>query len=275
MLGGSCPATFVPEPISNNIFTPTRIKIISIVIRYINMNDVAFPSHEKIAKEAGCQRGAVLECLKIAESFGLFKVVHRGKQWDSNIYFLGDVLKDHRVRWSLRFIFGGLHRAFHKTIELLNKASSFPEKAVNELKRTLLISINVFKKNTSISSYRESRLYSTPFVKKENWLNRQKHLWSDWSIRESDLHYQREERDSMYKSWTKPRQEKELPPVISLNIGKISPSVMNERLVMCNTEVNLTRRLAMFERLRNQVERASVPYIDFMITKTKRKIEHD
>lgn len=76
----------------------------------------------------------------------------------------------------------------------------------------------------------------------------------------------------MYKQWVKPKQEVK-PPVISHNTGKISSNVMNERLVLCNAETNLHRRLAMFERLKMQVEGASVPYIDFMINKTKRKME--
>ncbi len=78
--------------------------------------------------------------------------------------------------------------------------------------------------------------------------------------------------ESMYKQWVKPKQEVK-PPVISHNTGKISSNVMNERLVLCNAETNLHRRLAMFERLKMQVEGASVPYIDFMINKTKRKME--
>lgn len=83
------------------------------------------------------------------------------------------------------------------------------------------------------------------------------------------MEYQLEERESMYKPWSKPQETIPTPHV------SISPNLMNDRIVLCNAEVNLSRRLAMFERLRNQVERASVPYIDFMINKTKRKMEHD
>lgn len=87
------------------------------------------------------------------------------------------------------------------------------------------------------------------------------------------LDYKLEERESMYKSWEKPREEVKKEPTISQDFGKISSTVMQERLLLCAKEENLTRRLAMFERLKNQVERASVPYINFMIEKTKRKME--
>ncbi len=55
----------------------------------------------------------------------------------------------------------------------------------------------------------------------------------------------------------------------------ISSSLMNERVDMCNSEKNLTRRLYMFERLKTQVAKASVPYINFLIMKTKKKIEDE
>lgn len=72
------------------------------------------------------------------------------------------------------------------------------------------------------------------------------------------------------KPWLKDKESK--PPVISHNVGKISVSVMQERLALCNAEGNLYRRLAMFEKLKTQVERASVAYIDFMIQKTNNKM---
>jgi hypothetical protein len=55
--------------------------------------------------------------------------------------------------------------------------------------------------------------------------------------------------------------------------SKISQDLMQERLQMCAKEENLNRRLLMLERLKMQVERASVPYIDFMIRKTLVKLE--
>ncbi len=87
------------------------------------------------------------------------------------------------------------------------------------------------------------------------------------------LDYKLEERESMYKSWDKPRKEVKVEPTISQDFGKISSTIMQERLVMCMQEDNLHRRLAMFERLKNQVERASVPYINLMINKTRGKME--
>jgi|HubBroStandDraft_5_1064220.scaffolds.fasta_scaffold00573_10 hypothetical protein len=87
------------------------------------------------------------------------------------------------------------------------------------------------------------------------------------------LDYKLEERESMYKSWEKPRKEVSQEPTISHDVGKISPTLMQERLVMCMKEENLNRRLAMFERLKTQVERASVPYINLMINKTRGKME--
>ncbi len=58
-----------------------------------------------------------------------------------------------------------------------------------------------------------------------------------------------------------------------MNESKISQDLMQERLQMCAKEENLNRRLLMLQRLKNQVERASVPYIDFMINKTRGKME--
>ncbi len=268
ILGGSVPAMFVPEHILG--YTPLRLKMINFVIRYININKIAFPSQSTVAKAVGCNREAVNIAFKFFEEQGLF-IIKSGKQrWRTNIYSLGAVLCNSQVRWALRYVCTGLTRAYHR---IAMDLKDLVKKAIVEPKRTLLYKINVFKKNnTSISSYKEKRLYSTPFLKKEDWLNRQKQLWSDWSVRESELHYQLEERESMYKQWVKPRQEVK-EPIISHNTGKISPTIMQERLVLCQAEANLYRRLAMFERLKTQVEGASVPYINFMITKTRRKME--
>lgn len=267
MLGGSTPAMFLPEHVSG--YTPLRLNMINFVLRCLNIHKIAFPSQSTIAKAVGCNREAVNVAFKFFEEQSIFIIKSGKKRYRTNIYSLGAVLCNPQVRWALRYVCTGLTRVYHR---IAMDLKSLVKKAIVEPKRTLLYKINVFKKNnTSISSYREKRLYSTPFLTKENWLNKQKALWSDWSIRESDLHYQREERESMYKSWNKPKKEVE-DPKPSLNIGKIHSIVMHERLEMCSNETNLERRIAMFERLRDQVERASIPYIDFLIRKTKAKI---
>ncbi len=261
-LGGSTPAMFVPEHLSNKIFTESRRKMTEEVLRHINANDVAFPSHTTIAKAAGLKRQAAFEYLKWAEEIGIFKVIHRAKQWDSNIYFLGDVLKDCRVRWSLRNVFNGLHKAFSKTVDVLNKAAKIA-------KRTLLLNNNVFKRNTNQGDYKEVKLHASPYIKNSNlYQNMKKALWSDWSVDED-----------RYRAGVKMIDDKllkqEVNVVHSHNTGKISPNVMQERLVLCSAETNLNRRLAMFERLRSQVERASVPYIERLINKTHDKLSGD
>lgn len=76
----------------------------------------------------------------------------------------------------------------------------------------------------------------------------------------------------MYKQWVKPRKEEPKEPVISQDLGKISPILMCERLILCNQESDLSRRLLMLEKLKTQVQKASVPYIDLLINKTKNKI---
>ena len=47
---------------------------------------------------------------------------------------------------------------------------------------------------------------------------------------------------------------------------------MEQRVIMSNNEPNLDRRLMMFEKLKTQVQRASVRYIEILIEKTKKKI---
>lgn len=78
------------------------------------------------------------------------------------------------------------------------------------------------------------------------------------------LDYRLEERESMYKTWEKP---------VDQPIEKISSDLMQYRLQLCAAEENLNRRLLMLQKLKTQVERASVPYIDFMIKKTQTKME--
>ncbi len=86
------------------------------------------------------------------------------------------------------------------------------------------------------------------------------------------LDHRLEERESMYGSYKKPQQTE--PIVISHNEGKIHSVIMHERLDLCSQEKSLPRRIMMLERLRGQVERASIPYIDFLIKKTKSKLEN-
>lgn len=299
-LGGSVPAMFVPEHVSGKIFTESRRKMTEEVFRHMNANDIAFPSHTTIAAAAGLKRQAALEYLNWAEEVGIFKIVHRAKQWDSNIYFLGDVLKDYRVRWSLRNVFNGLHRVFSKTIKVLNEAA-------NIAKRTLLLNNNVFKKNTSKGDYKEIKLHTSPYIEnKKLYYNTKKALWADWSINEDDYRreiqmldqnvllkiaeqedirkdrkYQQFKRnDAKYPTYYSDMVEKfDLPPFVhhkksftSDNSRKISQTVMQERLVLCNAEMDFNRRLAMFQRLKDQVERASIPYIQKIIDKTHKKI---
>jgi len=269
MLKASVPATFVPEHISG--YTPLRLKMINFIIRSLNINKISFPSQSTIAKAVGCNRETVNVAFKFFEEQGLFIIKSGKKRWRTNIYSLGAVLCNYQVRWALRYVCTGLTRAYHRIADELR---SFIKKAVVEPKRTLLYKINVFKRiNTSISSYREKRLYSTPFLKKEDWLNRQKHLWSDWSVRESELHYKLEERESMYKQWVKPKTVVEKPPAISHNTGKISSTLMNERISMCKREPDISRRLAMYDKLKTQVERGSMAFIDYLIRETKNTIE--
>lgn len=251
---------FVPEHISG--YTPLRLKMINFVIRSLNIHKVSFPSQSTIAKSVGCNREAVNRAFVFFEEQGLF-IIKSGKQrWRTNIYSLGAVLCNAQVRWSLRYVCIGLTRAYHR---IANDLKSLVKSAIVEPKRTLLYKINVFKKNnTSIYSYREKVLYSTPYVNKEDWLNRQKELWSDWSVRESELHFQREERESMYKQWIKPRQEP-ATALVARNLGKISPTLMNERISICKKEQNIDRRLIMYERLKTQVERESIPFINYLI----------
>ncbi len=72
------------------------------------------------------------------------------------------------------------------------------------------------------------------------------------------------------KPWLKDQSEQK--PIISKDLGKISPSLFHEREIMCKNETDLHRRLAMYKRLRDQVQGASVPYINGVIIKIENKI---
>lgn len=72
------------------------------------------------------------------------------------------------------------------------------------------------------------------------------------------------------KPWLKDQEQQK--PIISKDIGKISTSLFHEREMMCKNEPDLHRRLAMYKKLRSQVQGASLPYIDGMIIKIQNKI---
>jgi len=181
-LGGSLPATFVPEKLSE-IFTLSRQKMFKCILRSINIHNSSFISLTTIGKAGNVNRQAAAEFLDLCETLGIFKIIRRGKERKSNIYSLGEVLKNSAVRWSLRDVFLNLTRSYTKMVDAIKGMSACLETPINKQKRTLLININVFKKKyTSSSSYRERVLHSTPFLPKQDWLNQQKALWADWSL---------------------------------------------------------------------------------------------
>ncbi len=263
-LGGSIPATFVPERQSE--FTALRINMLKFMFNAFNYREIVCYSQKTIARRLGCSRKAVNEAFMFFREMKIIDFVSGKNKWTMNEYSLGQVLYNPYIRWALRFVFTNLTRAYFKIMERLKPA---PKSTTVEPKVTQLTNVNVLEElNTSNSSYREKRLYSTPFLKKENWLNQQKQLWSDWSVREIDLHIQREERENMYKQWVKPRKEEPKQTIISKDINSISTDVMNERVVMCKKEQNIERRLAMYQKLKTQVQKASIPYIEHIIRKT-------
>lgn len=152
--------------------------------------------------------------------------------------------------------------------------------------------------------HKEDRLYSKPYMGKNAWLNMQKNMWADWSLTQEDylqgIHmniyqldqdllfdsdtqesirkdrkYQQFKRnDAKYpdlyrdlKAFHEPELKK--PVIVKPVETKIYSVVMHQRLDLCSKEDNLSRRVLMLERLRGQVERASIPYIDFLLRKTK------
>ena len=273
-LGGSIPANIDPEPISHKVFTNIRYKITSCILRYINAHDVAFPSHETIAQEAGCNRDAVIKYLNWAEEIGLFKIVHRRNSWESNIYFLGDILKDHRVRWALRNVFAGLNRAFHKTVTLLNDALGIVKNTVNKQDHTLLISINVFKKNTSDSSYRERRLYSTPFLKKEDWMNKQKAMWADWSLKDEDFQYEIPKKVITLGVLGAKVSSASDPIHLKGNLILSQPE-FTRQCDLIKSENNLSLRLELYEMILHKAPGASRPFVQSLIRKTHQAINKE
>ncbi len=162
-------------------------------------------------------------------------------------------------------------------------------------------------KDVCFKQHREDRLYSKPYMPKNIWLNMKKSMWADWSITEEDYikgfqmniqhldqdllfdeeaqedirkdrrYQQFKKNDAKYpnlyrelKEYNNPQQPK--PVVISHNEGKISHAVMTDRIAICKKESSLDRRIAMFERLKTQVERGSIPFINYHITETKKKL---
>lgn len=317
-LKGSMPAWFEPEPLYH-VFTELRLAILQEILKYIGIHKQAHPSHETIAKKVGCSRNAVLDALKLFENMGLLKVTHRHKEYKSNIYELGEVLKFPAVRWALRNSMSNLSYAFHAMKDRLAQEVQAKiqegKKLLNALlttvKRqdsTLLLNNNVLKElNTNQVDYKDIKLYRSPYIKnKDLYHNMKKALWADWSMNEDDYRrslkmleedllfdfdaqeeiikdrkYQQFKRnDAKYPDYYKDMHEYhkkngnefKVPEKPVDNITRISAQVMNERLSLCNQEPNLDRRLLMLERLRKQVERASIPFIDFQIKKTRSKL---
>ncbi|CAB4121222.1 hypothetical protein UFOVP9_32 [uncultured Caudovirales phage] len=90
----------------------------------------------------------------------------------------------------------------------------------------------------------------------KSWSNLKKAQHADWSLNENKKSY----------------GNKETTQKISINEGKISNSVLQERIEMCMHTEDIDKRLRMLEKLRTQVQLASIPYIDIQIKKVHAKM---
>lgn len=279
-LGGSTPAFFEPEPIPS-VITPLRLRILKEVLRYITANNQAFPSHAVIAKTVGCHINTVLDALKVFEELDLFEVTHRGHQRKSNIYALGKVFKQYGAPHALRFVLSNLQAAVCKFKDRLCRelglsversetqtSRGTANQAVKTQDSILLLNNNVFKKNYSNSSNRERRLYSTPFLKKEDWLNMQKALWADWGLTESNYHMEYKKPLKTNNFYDKQEEPAIIKPA-SHNAFFDIPSAVTS----CMDIMHLPKRLQAFQELYFKVPGASRPYIQLYINKTKKKLE--
>lgn len=306
-LGGSIPALFEPERLPH-VFTQLRMRIVKSVLRNIILFKSSFISHEKIARQVGCSRNAVLDALKVFEDMGLFCIEHRGKKRLSNIYTLGPLLQDKNIVWRLRHVFSSAYVALQRHIERLAQYLNFDYSTIKNQDSTLFIKENVFNTNTSYSSYRkienttpvkEKRLYSYPFMPKDEWLHMKKALWADWSVTEQEFlmnkyeyqkfyHYsktptediQRKQKIQDYQNgWnltrypnTYKQQEVKSTPA-SYHKSALSIIETDKQIRECMQESNMALRVLKFESMLAVVPRESVPYIKSLIVKYKKKIQ--
>jgi len=87
------------------------------ILRSINIHNSSFLSLTTIGKAGNVNRQAAAKFLDLCETLGIFKIVRRGKERNSNIYSLGEVLKNPEVRWALRDVFLNLTRAYTKMVD--------------------------------------------------------------------------------------------------------------------------------------------------------------
>lgn len=287
-LGGALPESYVPQHISQRRYTPKRIKIIRMILNHINNNETTYLSHIRIAQACRLSRRAVIDAFKDFEEDGLFEIDHRALDHNMNIYKLGEFFKTREIIYALKNVFRNLYRAFCRTLERAYNAVVERNIARN-LKTHFTLSFDntervVFGTNTNTTLSYTRKIYnkvSSLFVKESKLIDqvseikrREMEEKQQW-LRSADGKSWTNKRKHEHASWGLNEQEKavvkkEAAP--SLNAGKISPDIMNERERMCAHEPNLYKRLAMLTRLREQVQRQSILFIDTLIVKTKKKI---
>lgn len=286
-LGGSTPASFVPQQLSQRRYTEKRIKMIQYVLRVINNNKNAFPSHESIARFAQCSVRAVINAFKIFKEDKLFEIDHRGDFYKTNIYKLGEFFKCRKVIYALRDVFSNLYRAFCRTLQHeYHDVITRNESRNSKTHFTLTTNVVVFGTNTNTTTFNIRKILhkvSSVFDKtrescvlgfqKMRKIMQEKQEWIKSADGKTWLNKKKQE----HATWGLSPDEKKMiqepvKPAISLDYGKIKPNIMNERLSLCSQEQNLHRRLMMLEKLKTQVERASIPFIDVHIRKTKAKL---
>lgn len=291
LLGGSIPASFVPEGLSQRRYTPKRIKMIQHVLNVMNnAKDQTFPSHRNIALYAQCSVRAVINAFKVFQEDGLFEIDSRRLLHATNIYRLGEFFKCRQVIYALKGVFTNLYRAFCRTLEWAYDAV-LKRNETRNLKThfTLTTNVVVFGTNTNTTTFNIRKICDKVFSGFGKNRNSQVLGFKELAQKEREM----EEKQQWLKSgdgktwlnrkkqehatWGLSKKEKEIiqqeqPKKLSLDLGKISAAIMDQRLSLCSQEQNIYKKLTMLEKLKTQVQRASIPFIDFQIRKAKAKL---
>ena len=327
-MGGILPATFVPIEVSRRM-SSKRISSIDKIINFIRWHDKAFPSQVLIANMLKIDRGTVALAIKDAIEMGLLEI-KENLGAHTPIYILGPKLMIPWVRYALREVltnvngaieamtlraaklFGGMLDYFgikQSSPRMQGHAFNKEKSLVQMLTPALYTNVLDFKKNyTSKYIYKERRLYSTPFLKKESWMNKQKAMWADWSLTEEDFkkddtvtneeykkfyqksdipvnelqqkialqaQQQRSNRSRFpndmtgYQNYKRPLETK---AVILKNKEVLSTIDFQKQTDLIALEMNLSLRLELYQQLLHKTPGASIPFVQHMIRKTHQKI---
>lgn len=230
-------------------FTKNSHKILITLLRYMGVNQHTYVSQELIAQKSGVHHDTVHRTLKLFHALGIINKKYRGAN-KTCTYSFSKFLHDPRVKYALKDFIPNLYWSIESCARICQK---FLQGVLSPLAA-------IFKHDTARLSNDKKKEYKYILTREREKPKRDMISHNSW---QNYLEHKLEERESMYGSHEKPKQEQ---------VSKISADLMQDRLTICSKEVDLNRRLLMLERLKDQVERASIPFIDFQIRKVKGKL---